>query len=136
MAAIVPNTLKADELESVSDYIAQVLKFDLKLKDNDSPFASEQRAKLDGLHKEVNSFVELVLKFADDTSNEELRSQINAASEGITETVRELRSEHWGNLSQTKYSPLISTCYTDTIHSYRKIKNHLVNVTEALAGEK
>lgn len=125
-----------DELESVSDYVTQILKFDLRLKENNVPFTKCQHDKIIDLHKEIENYLNLVIEFSKNTFNLTIREKLDVQSDNITEKVRELRSEHWENLSETKYSPLVSTCYTDTIYSYRKIKNHLLNIVEALAGEK
>ena len=51
----------------------------------------------------------------------------------ITQLVRSLRSMHWSQLAEEQYEPLISTTYTDMLSSYRKIKEHLVQVAETIS---
>jgi len=125
-----------DELESISDYIAQVLKHNLRLQKHESPFHEDQMQEILELHQQNTVFFNKVREFTEQPENTKLRQELDQMSLDITNHVRELRASHWERLSEMKYSPLISTSYTDTIHSYRKIKNHLMNVVEAIAGEK
>lgn len=125
-----------DELESISDYITQVLKHNLRLQKHESPFHEDQLQEILELHRQNAIFFNKVREFTDHPENANLRSELDQMSLDITNHVRELRASHWERLSEMKYAPLISTSYTDTIHSYRKIKNHLMNVVEAIAGEK
>lgn len=54
----------------------------------------------------------------------------------ITHRFREKRSSLLQRLSETKYDPMMSTVYMDMLTDYRKIKDHLLNIAEVVAGEK
>lgn len=119
----------SDELETISDYGTQVLKLVLRLKDNQESLTDIQIQEVLGLHDSIASFYQDVL-------GEKAFTEIEADSVKITQSIRHLREEHWGNLSQGNTSPLVSTVFPDILNSYRRIKNHLDNVAESKAGLK
>ncbi len=126
----------SDEYESVSDYVTQILKLHLRLRDANLGFDDTQQTEIAKLHEDVAAFFDQVTRNgANDASRAALEAAI-AAAEKIDDHVRRLRSLHWDRLSQAESVPLISTTYSDVIHSYRKVKEHLVNVAEVRAGLK
>ena len=50
--------------------------------------------------------------------------------------VRRLRNGHLAEVSATGPAPLVTVIYTDMLNAYRRVKDHALNVAEALAGEK
>lgn len=115
-----------DEYESVSDYAAQVLKLFLRLQDQEKIINASQRLGLIDLHKQIELLVDLTME-----PTQEKLVQILEKSDRITDEVRRLRNAHWDLLSTEKVDPLVSTSYTDILTSYRKMKNHMVQVAEA-----
>ena len=63
-------------------------------------------------------------------------SEIRRRSRDITNEIRELRDRHWNRLSEETVDPLITTSYMDIANSYRRIKDHLLNIGEAAVGGK
>ena len=61
-----------------------------------------------------------------------LLQDIHNRQQEITALVRSLRTEHWKSLADRSTSPLLATCYSDMLVSYRKIKEHVMAATEAL----
>jgi phosphate:Na+ symporter len=61
-----------------------------------------------------------------------------AHSEGdlITRKMKDLREKHLQRVQTRQVSPLKSLIFVDILQSYRKIKDHALNVAEAVAGEK
>lgn len=122
-----------DDLESASDYVTQILKLDLRLRDNNLEY---NKAHVDGLltiHQMSENLMQYVLRFLATPHDTALLNDIRNEGAQITKRARELRSMHWSKLSQEQTDPLISTTYTDMLSSYRKIKEHLVLVAEAAA---
>jgi phosphate:Na+ symporter len=115
-----------DEYESVSDYIAQVLKLFLRLKEQEKPLNQGQRTELLSLHTLIEEFM-----IHSDSQNQTDTDEIEEKSQKITEEVRRLRNKHWDDLAHSKMDPLVSTTYTDILTSYRKIKNHSIQVADA-----
>jgi len=125
----------ADEYESVSDEITAVLKLHLRLREIDIQFSGEQAEELLGIHDEVVDFYNFIhTEFA--KSHHKFMDKANKQSGHITENIRQLRAKHWARLSETKLDPMVSTTYMDVANSYRRSKDHLVNIAEALCGVK
>ena len=125
----------ADEFESVSDYVSNVLKLYLRLREADVQFTAPQRDELLGLHDLIAGYYDAVHAGLDDPSADYL-SEIRRRSRDITNEIRELRDRHWNRLSGETVDPLVSTSYIDIANSYRRMKDHLLNIGEAAVGGK
>jgi phosphate:Na+ symporter len=123
----------SDDLETASDYIAQILKLHLRLQDNNLQFDEEHSQGLLSLHEKNKALIELVLQQINNPRDFQQLEAIQQAGFEITQLVRSLRSMHWSRLAEEQYEPLISTTYTDMLSSYRKIKEHLVQVAETIS---
>ncbi|MCM8541311.1 MAG: hypothetical protein NE328_13650, partial [Lentisphaeraceae bacterium] len=120
--------LLADEYESVSDYVMQILKFYLKLNEFGLGLSEDQKTELQKLHASVFEFYDVVN--TDGDNNDEYYEKIMEQNKLLTQTIKKLRDRHWDRISLEKMPPLLSTTYKDIITSYRKIKNILVNIYE------
>ena len=126
----------ADEFESVSDYVSNVLKLYLRLQGSNVVLSSVQQEELLKLHDAVAGYYDSVHEgFTVDTFDEYL-ARIRLESHEITSKIRALRDRHWHRLSDETVDPLISTSYMDIANAYRRIKDHLLNIGEAIVGGK
>ncbi len=125
----------ADELESISDYIANILKLNLKLHQTQQKMTAEGLTAIIDLHDNVAEYIELINKAMknDDSS---VLPPAEIEGKGITELMKKYRNEHLARVSSGQASPLKSLIYTDMLNSYRRIKDHGLNIAEVLAGEK
>jgi phosphate:Na+ symporter len=126
----------ADEYESLSDYITNIIKGLRKMRKNGIDFSEEGRRDIIDLHTRVSAYVERINK-AVQTGNAELIS-VTAFSDGdeITRIMKKYRKEHLNRLASSATSPLNSLVYTDMLNSYRRMKDHALNIAEVLIGEK
>jgi len=125
----------ADEYESLSDYIANVLKATKKMEQNKLPLDGPAKQKLLELHDRVAAYIAWI--------DEMMRSGASgnlawATSEGaaISELMKESRREHLARLQKEEVSPYFSLAYTDMLNFYRRMKDHALNIAEVVAGEK
>jgi phosphate:Na+ symporter len=126
----------ADEFESVSDYVSNVLKLYLRLQGAHVVLSPVQQKELLELHDVVAGYYDSVHEgFAVDAFDEYL-ARIRRDSREITDKIRALRDRHWNRLSDETVDPLISTSYMDIANAYRRIKDHLLNIGEAIVGGK
>ena len=126
----------ADEFESVSDYVTSVLKLYLRLQEANVVLSPVQQKELLELHDATAAYYDRVHEgFAVDTFDEYLAG-IRRDSREITDKIRALRNRHWSRLSHETVVPLVSTSYMDIANAYRRIKDHLLNVGEAIVGGK
>jgi len=125
----------ADEYESMSDYVTNILKLKLKLQNDNISLLSDDRVNILALHDKINTYFNLV-HTAILERNPQIISEVKAEGNAIVYNFREIRAKHLQNISGTKSDPLLSVTYMNMLNSYRRIKDHVENVAEALAGEK
>jgi len=125
----------ADEYESISDYITNILKLHLRLQKANKRLAPEDQADILALHDEVAEYFDLV-HTGYQQRHEDIVSKAHARSGEITHRVRELRDSHLAGVRATSTEPLVTVIYTDVLNAYRRVKDHSMNVAEALAGGK
>ena len=125
----------ADEYESASDYVQNILKLYLRLDQADLKLSQTDRDNLLELHDEVVSYVEMV-SIACWQNRGEVVTKAHSQGEGISHQVRRLRNQHLAEVAETRPAPLVTVIFTDMLNAYRRVKDHAMNVAEALAGEK
>jgi phosphate:Na+ symporter len=126
----------ADEYESVSDYVSNVLKLYLRMRDVKVKFSTPQGSELLELHDVIAGYFDTVHEGLDRDRDPGYLPTIHNRSREITDQIRELRDRHWNRLSEESFDPLISTSYMDIANAYRRMKDHLLNIGEAIVGGK
>ncbi|MBM4102971.1 MAG: Na/Pi cotransporter family protein [Planctomycetes bacterium] len=127
----------ADEYESISDYITAVLKLRLKMHDGGQHLSPEAKQEIIELHDMVAEFIDIVnIAGSMDTADADFVSETYTKSNAITSFMKRCRTCHLARVSEGKATPLKSLIYTDMLTSYRRIKDHCLNIAEVLAGEK
>ena len=125
----------ADEFESVSDYIANILKLHLKLRQSGQKISPEGLAAIINLHDNTAEYLGLINKAAENNDADVL-TPAESKGQFITELMKSYRREHLARVSSGAATPLKSLIYTDMLNSYRRIKDHGLNIAEVIAGEK
>jgi phosphate:Na+ symporter len=129
----------ADEYESISDYLANVLKLHIKMQKEEMSFSAEDSETLLDLHNRVDEYV-LMITAGVEGERPEIISKAHTEGEAITFAIKELRTRHLAKVGEKAgaevMSPLHSLIYTDILNAYRRMKDHALNIAEALAGEK
>lgn len=125
----------ADEYESISDYITNILKLNLKMRKANHQMIPEAMDEIKDLHQKVDDYVVFVNQVV---KNDNSRAIVKARSHGdaITHLIREYRSKHLERVEAGQESPLNSLIVTDILTSYRRVKDHALNIAEVVAGEK
>jgi phosphate:Na+ symporter len=127
----------ADEYESVSDYVTAVLKLRLKMHNSNLHLSPEAKQEIIELHDMAAGFIDIVnTAGSTDTADADFISEANTKSNAITSFMKRCRTCHLARVSEGKATPLKSLIYTDMLTSYRRIKDHILNIAEVLAGEK
>lgn len=125
----------ADEYESISDYVITVLKLKCRLRNSQLSFTEKGLEEIISLHDFVTEYLILIEKALED-KNPDALSKIQNLGNQITHRVKDIRSNHLERLEKKKTSPLVSLIYMDMLSSYRRMKDHALNIAEAMAGEK
>ncbi len=125
----------ADEYESISDYIGRIIKYQVKLSDAGFTYDEHERKSLVQLHEKVDRFLKSITEaYADGKEmSEELLEQ---RGQDIAKEVRRLRREMIERMNEHPVAPRVSVTFNRQIIAYRRVRDHAVNVIEALVGEK
>jgi len=127
----------ADELESISDYVQNLLKLRLKARDTEQQFSQGGLEDLITLHGNVAEYLDMTceaISHKNDTS--EFFSEMQTKGLAVTNLMKECRTRHLVEVGKSEVNPLMSLIYTDMLTAYRRIKDHAFNIAEVLIGEK
>jgi len=125
----------ADEYESVSDYLANLEKFDRKLREAELRFTTEQRNNLLELHELLEQQLETVndsLKH----HNTEVITKLETISKRVRDLLKALRRKHLDDLLSGDSRPEVSVAYLGALNAYARVRDHARNIAEVISGEK
>lgn len=124
-----------DEYESISDYIMNISKLRLKLQDNGMEINEDKKNDILSMQEKVEQYFNTVNEYFVKDKVKIIQESIEI-NKNTTLHFKNLRSRHHERLSEIKIEPLLSTSYMDILNAYRRIKDHIFNMTEVLSGEK
>lgn len=125
----------ADEYESVSDYYITILKSHLKLEQAGLRFPEQNFKDLIGLHDMVTDYLILINRGYQQRQGEVI-TKAHSQGNAITLRAKELRDGFLTKLSDEKLDPQIIVAYSAQLNAYRRVREHLLNIAETIAGEK
>lgn len=127
----------ADEFESISDYITNILKLRLKLEDTNQRITDEGVADIQKLHDMVAEYISMVAEAVEQENHSmDFFNEAKTKGNSITRMMKDCRGKHLERVGQGIATPLKSLIYTDMLTAYRRTKDHAFNIAEVLAGEK
>lgn len=125
----------ADEFESISDELEDLVKFDRKLRQKNERFSNEQRDRLRNLNDFTRKYLfeiyEGLIK-----GNDSILSDTESVSRRFNSEIKALRRQHLNELSDGSISPAVSVAYLASLNAYSKVRDHAYNVAETISGEK
>jgi len=124
----------ADELESIADYTASICSYMKRLAKHELDFSEDAWKDLLEFHHEVFAFFTLVGKAF---RNEDCSStrEIHDAASRLNDLADEVRKAHLDRMKAGSCGALPALTFSDMAVALRRIKNHTVNLHEALSVE-
>ncbi len=126
----------ADEYESVSDCIASVLKANRHLHRHEMKLLPDQRTELLELHDMVAEYLDAVSRCYRELEPDERVGELIQRGDAITKHAKTLGKRLLARPPEDRIEPRSMVAYNRAVAAYRRIRDHLVNIAEALAGEK
>ena len=125
----------ADEYESLSDYIVNILKMTLRLKNNEMELTKKGKKEIIDLHDSTAKYLNMINN-ALAVGNDEILSKALSDGDALKHKVRTIRSNHMNRLAAEQATALMSLVFMDMLNAYRRLKDHALNIAEVIAGEK
>jgi len=123
----------ADEYETISDYITQILKLQLKIEESKLNLDDNQIKEVIELCEKIKHCFDWVLTPGRDMSDKVRALKVTNEGKELILLIKNMRSESWEIAAKEKRDPLLITSYADMIVAYRKVVYHLVTIAETMA---
>jgi len=124
----------ADELESIADYAANFSSYMKRLDKHELDFSTDGWTDLMNYYQEVIGFFNMVCEvFQDDDITH--TKQIYAEATRLNDLADQVRKAHLDRMKAGSCSALPALTFSDMAVALRRIKNHTVNLHEALFHE-
>jgi phosphate:Na+ symporter len=125
----------ADEFESVSDYVADLDKFDRKLRRDGHRFTPDQRAGLNELNGQLLAHL-VSINEALKQGNRNILVETMPTAQRIRKRIKQLRRKHLDDLSNGDVPPLVNVAILASLTAYGRVLDHTQDIAEAISGEK
>ena len=124
----------ADELESIADYARSFSGYMNRLDKHELDFSEDAWKDLMNYHQEVVSFFNLVCKAFNDEDVSSTRKIYDEAKR-LNDLADQVRKAHLDRMKAGSCAALPALTFSDMAVALRRIKNHTVNLHEALFSE-
>ena len=127
----------ADEIESVSDYFVSILKSDLKLRNDGLSMPEQVKEGLAKLDREtLVLFKDINRAYGNRVRARYFLEQIYSTCRHLTAEIKDLRTGFMTEMEKEHYDPILIVAVNSQLTFYRRIWEHLQNITEAYCGAK
>ena len=124
----------ADELESIADYAASLCSYMRRLEKNELDFSEDGWKDLLNFHREVFAFFTQVCRAFNNEDVSSTRKIYDEASR-LNDLADEVRKAHLERMKEGSCGALPALTFSDMAVALRRVKNHTVNLHEALFHE-
>lgn len=126
----------ADELESITDYAASIVRYRDRLQNERQNFSAEALQDLQNYFEATNCLFDDIYKQMQDTPKEWLLEPFLERNSQLIDEANRMRKAHMQRLEKKICNPSAGMVYADTVVALRKMRGHVINIVEALAGDK
>lgn len=126
----------ADEYESIGDCVVSVLKANRHLKRHEIQLPKAHQSDIFELHDMVADYLETVSEYYKKWGRVDVSVTVIPQGESITKHAKSLYKKLLAQQPEKQIAARSMVAYNRQVAAYRRIRDHLVNIVEALAGEK
>jgi phosphate:Na+ symporter len=124
----------AHEYEAISDYLLNLKKFDMKLREDGFHFTAKQQADLSALHAGIADYLKEI-HIAQEQQDNDILPKLDTKRKHLRSLVKKLRQEHLEELSKEAVAPQVSMTFMAALNAYARVRDHSRNIAEAIAGK-
>ncbi|WP_319202802.1 Na/Pi cotransporter family protein [uncultured Ilyobacter sp.] len=126
------NLEVCDEYETISDYSLRISKTLKKLSENDILLNETKINDLRKVHAKVADFFAFVNEAYKTNDKESLIEAMRKATD-IKNEYKKARNDHMERVGENKMPAMLSTGYMDILNHYRRMRDHILNIMEAMS---
>ncbi|WP_320046946.1 Na/Pi cotransporter family protein [uncultured Ilyobacter sp.] len=126
------NLEVCDEYETISDYSLRIAKTLKKLSENDILLNETKISDLRKVHDKVTDFFLFVNEAYKTNDKESLIEAMRKATD-IKSEYKKARNDHMERVGENKMPAMLSTGYMDILNHYRRMRDHILNIMEAMS---
>ncbi|MDO5579593.1 MAG: Na/Pi symporter [Planctomycetia bacterium] len=125
----------ADELETVSDYLISFLKSNLKLRDAGLALPPQENEDFHRLHDALADQLKMVQAvFATRKGKVDLLQELYSQRKIFTLQVKQIRDRFLKRMSEERYDPQVIVAFNTQLNAYRRLREHIQNIAEAMSN--
>lgn len=124
----------ADEFESIADYAASLCSYMKRLDKYELDYSADGWDDLISYHHEILAFFTLVCKSFNDKDGSSTKKVYDEASR-LNDQADMIRKAHLGRMKDGTCGALPALTFSDMAVAMRRIKNHTVNLHEAIFAD-
>ncbi|WP_319370320.1 Na/Pi cotransporter family protein [uncultured Ilyobacter sp.] len=125
------NLEVCDEYETISDYSLRIAKTLNKLSENDILLNETKVNDLKKVHDKVADFFVFANEAYKSNDKETLIEAMRKATD-IKNEYKKARNDHMERVGENKMPAMLSTGYMDILNHYRRMRDHILHIVEAL----
>lgn len=126
------NLEVCDEYETISDYSLRISKTLKKLSENDILLNETKINDLRKVHEKVSDFFLFVNEAYKTNDKDRLIEAMRKATD-IKNEYKKARNDHMERVGENKMPAMLSTGYMDILNHYRRMRDHILNIMEAMS---
>jgi phosphate:Na+ symporter len=123
----------SDELESVADYCYSISRYRHRLYRNELTFSESAWNEVFEYFQEIRGFFDKAVGYVS-KPKPELFSELTETAITLNKHADDIRSNHLDRMRDGTCQPLPAITFSDITVAMRRVKNHTVNLFEAIKG--
>lgn len=125
----------ADELESIADYLSSIVNYKKRSFREGIRFDDDTASEIRMMFEKSSELFARVCEQIEDYGDLDM-SELKVLLNDFNERADELKEKHVERVAEGKFPPEASLTLSDIVISFRRIKNHTVNLAQAYQGGK
>ncbi len=126
----------ADELESIGDYCERIVHYRNRLERQGLVIPNHVSKSMEEYWSRVREFYQMLVGWLDDEKPEQFEKRARKLYVDLSIAADDLKEDHYRYLEEQNSDPKLMIIYSDITMAIKRIKNHTMNIYEAMIGGK
>ncbi len=126
----------ADELESIGDYCERIIHHRRRLNEQGTELPEELSTNMEAYWAKLTAFFQTLAGWLDEERPTQFEKRVRKTYVDLSIEADDLKDHHYTYLKDNKCDPKLVLVYSDISMAIKRIKNHTMNIYEAMIGGK